>query len=111
MESSKISGVSEECQSSESGWTRYICSSIHHDDDDDSMASDASSGPRNREKECENCEEGEGMADSAYQEDKQHSASENGKKEVKKKNCEEKKEESVESGNKVRKNTWIGKRN
>lgn len=64
--SSKIHG--EECESSESGWTMYIASSIDDDDDDDdggvsdvvrrktvvddddvdtddSMASDASSGP------------------------------------------------------------------
>lgn len=72
MESSKSPGVTEECSSSESGWTLYIASPVHeqknydsdddddddddvadHDDDyqsddhgsDDSMTSDASSGP------------------------------------------------------------------
>ncbi len=71
MDSSKLCGEAEECQSSESGWTTYIGSPIHGDDDDDdddgdsnddyedyadggdgkddhsddSMASDASSGP------------------------------------------------------------------
>ncbi|KAL4036138.1 hypothetical protein IC575_004864 [Cucumis melo] len=72
MEPSQIFGVSEECHSSESGWTMYIGSPAnddssdaasddddkdeehkgyyyaannHNDSDDDSMASDASSGP------------------------------------------------------------------
>ncbi|KAJ4835522.1 hypothetical protein Tsubulata_046461 [Turnera subulata] len=69
MESSQIFGVSEECQSCESGWTMYLSSPVHgddgddysdggdhnsvrhgknynhEDDSDDSMASDASSGP------------------------------------------------------------------
>ena len=69
MDSSKAFGGSEECSSSESGWTKYIASPTHEDglnenddyndlgadkkgdntDDDhgsdDSMASDASSGP------------------------------------------------------------------
>ncbi|KAF6177010.1 hypothetical protein GIB67_022900 [Kingdonia uniflora] len=82
MESSQILGGTEECCSSESGWTMYIASPMHDDDDhsdaddneeedsgggngsvdddqadgegggddtDDSMASDASSGPSNRE--------------------------------------------------------------
>ncbi|KAJ8752419.1 hypothetical protein K2173_004055 [Erythroxylum novogranatense] len=69
MESSKIFGSKEECNSCESGWTMYIGSPIYGDDvdacsdeaanknegnrrnynhaeeSDDSMASDASSGP------------------------------------------------------------------
>lgn len=67
MNSSKFPQASDECSSSESGWTAYIAPSDHeddHDDDqdrsrgkeeqgedekeansDDSMASDASSGP------------------------------------------------------------------
>lgn len=71
MESSKVPGDSEECCSSESGWTTYIGSPVddNNDDDDDhstdktvdkdekdededgsddSMASDASSGPSHR---------------------------------------------------------------
>lgn len=73
MESSKVPGDSEECCSSESGWTMYIASPVDDDNDsddddhspdktvhsndkdedyagsDDSMASDASSGPSHRE--------------------------------------------------------------
>lgn len=75
MESSKVPGDSEECCSSESGWTMYIGSPVDDDSDDDdnnddhstdktvhnnnkdgddggsddSMASDASSGPSHRE--------------------------------------------------------------
>lgn len=64
MESSKVLGGSEECSSSESGWTMYIASPVHEDNyyenndldhsgnkdeysdkSDDSMASDASSRP------------------------------------------------------------------
>lgn len=78
MEPSQIFGVSEECHSSESGWTMYIgspadgssdadadapsdhddddedgrtksCYANHQDDSDDSMASDASSGPSHQQ--------------------------------------------------------------
>ncbi|PSR91235.1 Acetyl-coenzyme A carboxylase carboxyl transferase subunit beta like [Actinidia chinensis var. chinensis] len=69
MASSKILGDSEECSSSESGWTMYIASPIREysnyenddeddqgaykkgndDESDDSMASDASSGPSHPE--------------------------------------------------------------
>ncbi|KAA8529272.1 hypothetical protein F0562_033929 [Nyssa sinensis] len=75
MESSKILGDTEECSSSESGWTMYIASPIHEynnyddidddnnhstdekgdeddDESDDSMASDASSGPIRPELPC-----------------------------------------------------------
>ncbi|KAA8532818.1 hypothetical protein F0562_033065 [Nyssa sinensis] len=78
MEPSKVLGGTEECSSSESGWTKYIVSSIHEDDNcdddhstdkkgdddsdnnnesDDSMASDASSRPIHPELLCE-CNEG-----------------------------------------------------
>ncbi|KAL5818109.1 hypothetical protein ACOSQ3_026487 [Xanthoceras sorbifolium] len=40
MESSKVFGGAEECQSSESGWTMYIGSPIHGDDDDDGHSDD-----------------------------------------------------------------------
>ena len=79
MESSQPFGGTEECNSSESGWTMYIGSptptysvgddakhsdggendaddddddASHGDDSDDSMASDASSGPSHREQPC-----------------------------------------------------------
>lgn len=90
MESSKSSGVTEEFQGSESGWTMYFESSIHDydygddDEDGDSVVSDASSGPFQQEKKC-------------------------GESEKVEKILEEKKQESVESV--VRKNTCIGKRN
>ncbi|XAR51257.1 hypothetical protein NMG60_11005828 [Bertholletia excelsa] len=67
METSHFLGYSEECHSSESGWTMYIVSPVHSDinegdedgendyytvepgdDSDDSMASDASSGQIHR---------------------------------------------------------------
>ncbi|XP_052176221.1 protein SOB FIVE-LIKE 4-like [Diospyros lotus] len=81
MESPHIFVDAEECQSSESGWTMYICSPSHHSDDDDSdddddgeddyyeknhggkpdqddsddsMASDASSGPSHQEQSWRN---------------------------------------------------------
>ncbi|XP_022987931.1 uncharacterized protein LOC111485335 isoform X2 [Cucurbita maxima] len=77
MEPSQMFGVSEECHSSESGWTMYIGSpaaadgssdvdtgaasdeedeehkgyyDINQDDSDDSMASDASSGPSHQQR-------------------------------------------------------------
>ncbi|KAL2546299.1 uncharacterized protein Fot_15799 [Forsythia ovata] len=81
MDSSKILEGTEECSSSESGWTMYIASPVdeynlvdeeddggsidkqedglHAKDDagdtdsDDSMASDASSGPSHREHLCD----------------------------------------------------------
>ncbi|GFZ18380.1 hypothetical protein Acr_27g0001190 [Actinidia rufa] len=69
MDSSKVLGDSEECSSSESGWTMYIASPIreysnfendeeddhgeykkgNNDESDDSMASDASSRPSHPE--------------------------------------------------------------
>lgn len=77
MDSSKILPGSEECSSSESGWTTYIASpDLEHDqaenedededgsighqvlkkqeeaDSDDSMASDASSGPSDQRFSC-----------------------------------------------------------
>lgn len=84
MDSSQLFGGTEECNSSESGWTMYIGSptpsysagddphsdggenddddddddgdddydASHGDDSDDSMASDASSGPSQRERLC-----------------------------------------------------------
>ncbi|XP_010261658.1 PREDICTED: prostatic spermine-binding protein-like [Nelumbo nucifera] len=87
MESSQLFGGTEECSSSESGWTMYIASPIHNDDgdddhhdyeeedddgndgnssdddndSDDSMASDASTGPSHREHPFEHGEDGHGV--------------------------------------------------
>ncbi|KAK9278401.1 hypothetical protein L1049_027966 [Liquidambar formosana] len=86
MDSSHIFEGTEECHSSESGWTMYIGSPTHGTDDDDdddkshsldrdddykgddgnysddSMASDASSGPSHRENPYGCGERGHGMA-------------------------------------------------
>lgn len=153
MESSKVFGGTEECQSSESGWTMYIGSPMaggdddddesysinggtihdaneehngggHGDDSDDSMASDASSGPSYR---CGNGENGYGgMAYLKHDEKKDKYKSE--KKETKpameKQRGIRRKEEREElvfvakranttplqSGDKVRRNSWMGKR-
>ncbi|XP_043700328.1 protein SOB FIVE-LIKE 4-like [Telopea speciosissima] len=72
--SSQLFGETEECSSSESGWTTYIASPVHCDDtqeddddddekdgnndSDDSMASDASTGPNHGEGELL-CDSGE----------------------------------------------------
>ncbi|KAM7479780.1 hypothetical protein LguiA_027993 [Lonicera macranthoides] len=136
MDSSKIfGGGSEECHSSESGWTTYICSPVHGGDDDDdegdgngygyghghndvykdgsddSLASDASSHPRHGDGKNH-----EGKHDEKFCSNKR------GKKSVEKK-CEERKKKNeekvkvkdeinapVQTGKKVRKNFWIGKR-
>ncbi|XXG55275.1 hypothetical protein AAC387_Pa03g2977 [Persea americana] len=84
MEPSQLIGAIEECNSSESGWTKYITSPMHDedhdgsstddgddscgdddagdsDDDNDSMASDASSGPSHRHHSYMNIDGGNGM--------------------------------------------------
>ncbi|XP_054791267.1 protein SOB FIVE-LIKE 4-like isoform X2 [Prosopis cineraria] len=87
MEQSQSNGGAEECQSSESGWTMYIGSTIddYEDDDDvdndhtpqadveddesdDSMASDASSGPSHYGNPWENMEGGYGMGEEEHDE-------------------------------------------
>ncbi|KAF5934044.1 hypothetical protein HYC85_030215 [Camellia sinensis] len=138
MESSHNCGDAEECHSSESGWTMYIGSPINTDDDDDddsrddeddnvgdykehnsvkhedesddSMASDASSGPSHRGHSWGN--------------GKEHQVEKKGKKPVEKSGNARRKQEKEKSvfdakganvgtqsgGDKVRKNSWFGKR-
>ncbi|GLT44114.1 hypothetical protein SLA2020_180290 [Shorea laevis] len=94
MEPSKMFGGTEECHSSESGWTMYIGSPVHDDDDgsnsdakahdtaeddggadddgdsdandDDSMASDASSGPSHEMVRLKHGEDDEGDDGKSY---------------------------------------------
>ncbi|KAJ4974504.1 hypothetical protein NE237_007678 [Protea cynaroides] len=94
MESSQLFGGTEECSSSESGWTTYIVSPVHsddtqdedydeeddgddnddhdndgkdsNDDSDDSMASDASTGPNHGEGEDRYENSGEGDHDMTH---------------------------------------------
>lgn len=92
MESSQNFGGTEDCHSSESGWTMYIGSPMLDDDDDDdggddsdehsddaddntdastddSMASDASSGPSQREHHCWDDECGRSMIQYKHDDD------------------------------------------
>ncbi|GMY15431.1 rRNA biogenesis protein rrp36-like [Fagus crenata] len=147
MESSQMFGDTEECQSSESGWTMYIGSPIyggdddgHSDDDDrndgdddgetdanhnendddsdDSMASDASSGPSHQGVlPC-----GSGLALFKHKEVENYDKKSNKQQKEKQKaqKIKEEKDETTfmpkkavapaQSGSKVRKNIWMGKR-
>lgn len=135
MERSQIIGGTEECQSSESGWTMYIGSPIDDDDDDsdddigdndddnitqaeaeedesesdDSMASDASSGPSHYGNPW-----GNGLAGEEEHDDEKSCIvikKENktrGKKIAERK--VEKKTPEHQGAEKVRKNYWVEKR-
>ncbi|XP_022974149.1 uncharacterized protein LOC111472737 [Cucurbita maxima] len=130
MESSQNVGVSEECHSSESGWTMYIGSPVddssdgdedddveygknkgfhanHQDDSDDSMASDASSGPSHQP---DHPFAGHGSMKHQKPLMEKHRAE---RKEVKDKLVlvGQKPKSSVQSSSKVRKSIWMGKRN
>nr|POF12134.1 hypothetical protein CFP56_42330 [Quercus suber] len=112
MDSSQMFGGTEECQSSESGWTMYIGSPIYGDDDsDDSMASDASSRPSHAYGSANKKEEKYCFDKKAKEQQQEKQKAQKMKEEKDQKMFSAKKAEAPsQSSAKVRKNIWMGKR-
>ena len=145
MDSSQMFGGTEECQSSESGWTMYIGSPIYggddddddgdeghsddrsddddddgddgktdadqDDDSDDSMASDASSRPSHAYESASKKEEKYCFDKKANKQQQEKQKAQKMKEEKDQKMFRAKKAEAPsQSGAKVRKNIWTGKR-
>ncbi|CAK9330036.1 unnamed protein product [Citrullus colocynthis] len=140
MEPSQIFGVSEECHSSESGWTMYIGSPANgssdaasdedddedeehkgyyyaannQDDSDDSMASDASSGPSHQqEHQFKGMKNPHGELKSCLETKTKKPLMEKKKQRAERKEVKvgQKPKSSVQSSSKVRKSILMGKRN
>ncbi|XP_038879181.1 protein SOB FIVE-LIKE 3-like [Benincasa hispida] len=140
MEPSQIFGVSEECHSSESGWTMYIGSPVNgssdaasdddedeehksyyyatnnqDDSDDDSMASDASSGPNHHQQgnSFKGMKSPNGEMNFCLETKTKKPLMEKKKQRAEKKEVKvgQKPKSSVQSSSKVRKSILMGKRN